>query len=44
MGIRFVWGDQARQAEFETVVEGLMANSLGPLVAQNLLHRPGSTQ
>jgi type IV pilus assembly protein PilZ len=40
MGIRFVWGDEARRAEFEEVVEELMAESLGPLVAQRLLRRP----
>jgi type IV pilus assembly protein PilZ len=44
MGIRFVWSDEARRAEFETLVEGLMADSLGPLVAQRLLHRPTTPQ
>ena len=42
MGIRFVWSDEARQAEFESLVEGLMADNLGPLVAQRLLQQaPG---
>ncbi len=40
MGIRFVWDEDARRAEFETVVEGLMQESLGPLVAQKLLRKP----
>ncbi|HET6439417.1 MAG TPA: TIGR02266 family protein [Anaeromyxobacter sp.] len=39
MGIRFVWSDEARRAEFESVVESLMQESLGPLVAQRLLHK-----
>jgi type IV pilus assembly protein PilZ len=39
MGIRFVWDDDARRVEFEAVVEGLMQESLGPLVAQKLLHK-----
>lgn len=39
MGIRFVWSDEARRSEFETLVEGLMAESLGPLVAQRLLQK-----
>jgi type IV pilus assembly protein PilZ len=41
MGIRFVWSDEARRAEFESLVEGLMADSLGPLVAQRLLGKQG---
>jgi type IV pilus assembly protein PilZ len=39
MGIRFVWDDPTRRVEFEGLVEGLMQESLGPLVAQHLLHR-----
>jgi len=39
MGIRFVWDDMRERAEFEGVVESLMHESLGPLVAQNLLRR-----
>ncbi len=37
MGIRFVWGDDRERQGFEGVVETLMAESLGPLVTQNLL-------
>ncbi len=40
MGIRFVWSDDAERRRFESVVEALMSKSLGPAVAQNLLHRP----
>ncbi len=39
MGIRFVWGNEAERVAFESVVEGLMSESLGPLVAQHLLKR-----
>ncbi len=39
MGIRFVWSGDRDRAEFEAVVEGLMQESLGPLVAQRLLRR-----
>jgi type IV pilus assembly protein PilZ len=39
MGIRFVWDADARRADFESVVERLMQDSLGPLVAQKLLHK-----
>jgi len=39
MGIRFVWNEEARRAEFEAVVEGLMSDSLGPLVAGKLLRK-----
>ena len=39
MGIRFVWDDITQRDEFEGLVEGLMQESLGPLVAQHLLHR-----
>jgi type IV pilus assembly protein PilZ len=39
MGIRFVWSDQRRREEFEGVVEGLMQDSLGPLVAGKLLRK-----
>ena len=39
MGIRFVWEDPAHRDEFEGLVEALMQESLGPLVAQHLLHR-----
>jgi type IV pilus assembly protein PilZ len=39
MGIRFVWTDELERMEFERVVEQLMEQSLGPLVARNLLRQ-----
>jgi type IV pilus assembly protein PilZ len=39
MGIRFVWEADSERAAFEGVVEGLMSDSLGPLVAQKLLRK-----
>jgi type IV pilus assembly protein PilZ len=39
MGIRFVWTDSARRADFEAAVERLMQESLGPVVAGKLLKR-----
>lgn len=39
MGIRFVWGDDRDRQAFEAVVEGLMRDSLGPLVTGKLLRR-----
>jgi len=39
MGIRFVWDDDRERLAFEGVVESLMADSLGPLVASRLLHK-----
>jgi type IV pilus assembly protein PilZ len=39
MGIRFVWGEESDRTGFESVVESLMSESLGPLVTQNLLKR-----
>ncbi len=40
MGIRFVWSDDRQRQAFEGAVETLMEESLGPIVAQNLLKRP----
>ncbi len=40
MGIRFVWTDDRQRQTFEGAVEALMEESLGPIVAQNLLKRP----
>ncbi len=40
MGIRFVWSDDRQRLTFEGAVETLMEESLGPIVAQNLLKRP----
>ena len=39
MGIRFVWDDDGDRVAFESVVEALMADSLGSLVANRLLHK-----
>jgi type IV pilus assembly protein PilZ len=39
MGIRFVWAQDRDRAEFEAIVEGLMQESLGALVAQRLLRK-----
>jgi type IV pilus assembly protein PilZ len=39
MGIRFVWSDPADRAAFETIVERLMTDSLGPLVTSKLLRK-----
>jgi type IV pilus assembly protein PilZ len=39
MGIRFVWTDASERASFETVVEALMQESLGGLVANRLLRK-----
>jgi type IV pilus assembly protein PilZ len=38
MGIRFVFASEQQRTEFETLVEGLMEESLGPYVTQGLLH------
>ncbi len=39
MGIKFVWTEDRDRAEFEAVVERLMSESLGPLVAERLLQK-----
>ncbi len=39
MGIRFVWSEESQRSDFEAVVEGLMQESLGPLVASKLLRK-----
>jgi type IV pilus assembly protein PilZ len=39
MGIRFVWADPRERAAFEAVVEGLMTESLGPILTSRLLGR-----
>jgi type IV pilus assembly protein PilZ len=41
MGIRFVWAADEERRAFEQVVEELMAESLGPVVARNLLRHRG---
>jgi type IV pilus assembly protein PilZ len=39
MGIRFVWSEDHDRVAFESVVESLMAESLGPMVAGKLLRK-----
>jgi type IV pilus assembly protein PilZ len=39
MGIRFVWTGDRERVAFESLVEGLMHESLGPLVTTRLLRR-----
>ena len=39
MGIRFVWDDDRDRVEFESLVERLMSESLGPVVTQALLKK-----
>ncbi|WP_242346775.1 TIGR02266 family protein [Anaeromyxobacter terrae] len=39
MGIRFVWADSRDRGAFETTVEGLMSESLGPQLAKKLLRK-----
>ena len=39
MGIRFIFPNQQAQQELEELVEKMMEDSLGPEVAQALLHR-----
>ena len=43
MGIRFIYSDDNQRAEFEGVVEKLMADSLGPDLAEKLLKKPGAS-
>jgi type IV pilus assembly protein PilZ len=43
MGIRFIYSDDKQRAEFEGVVEKLMADSLGPDLAEKLLKKPVSS-
>jgi type IV pilus assembly protein PilZ len=39
LGLRFVWSDESARTAFESVVEQLMADSLGAHVATELLER-----
>jgi type IV pilus assembly protein PilZ len=39
MGIRFIYNDDRQRAEFEGVVERLMADSLGPQLTEKLLNK-----
>jgi type IV pilus assembly protein PilZ len=43
MDIRFVWAGEAERRRFESSVEALMSESLGPAVTQNLLRRSRQT-
>ncbi|MFN0062471.1 MAG: TIGR02266 family protein [Myxococcaceae bacterium] len=39
MGIRFIYGSDEQRSSFESVVEGLMSESLGPALTKKLLKR-----
>ena len=39
MGIRFIYNDDRQRAEFEGVVEKLMADSLGTQLTEKLLNK-----
>jgi type IV pilus assembly protein PilZ len=43
MGIRFIYNSDTQRAEFEAVVEKLMADSLGPDLTEKLLKKPASS-
>jgi type IV pilus assembly protein PilZ len=43
MGIRFIYSNDAQRAEFEGVVEKLMADSLGADLTEKLLKKPVSS-
>jgi len=43
MGIRFIYSDDAQRADFEGVVEKLMADSLGADLTEKLLKKPVSS-
>jgi type IV pilus assembly protein PilZ len=43
MGIRFIYNSDSQRAEFEAVVEKLMADSLGPALTEKLLKKPASS-
>ncbi len=40
MGIRFIYADDSQRTEFESLVESLMEESLGPELTQKLLNKP----
>lgn len=42
MGIRFIYNSDSQRAEFEAVVERLMADSLGPDLTGKLLKKPAA--
>jgi type IV pilus assembly protein PilZ len=43
MGIRFIYSNDSQRAEFEGVVEKLMADSLGVDLTEKLLKKPVSS-
>ncbi len=43
MGIRFIYNSDSQRAEFEAVVEKLMADSLGPALTEKLLKKPAGS-
>jgi type IV pilus assembly protein PilZ len=43
MGIRFIYNSDSQRAEFEGVVEKLMADSLGPDLTEKLLKKPAGS-
>jgi type IV pilus assembly protein PilZ len=43
MGIRFIYNSDSQRAEFEAVVEKLMADSLGPDLTEKLLKKPAGS-
>jgi type IV pilus assembly protein PilZ len=40
MGIRFIYSSESQRVEFESVVERLMSDSLGPELTEKLLNKP----
>jgi type IV pilus assembly protein PilZ len=43
MGIRFIYNSDTQRADFEAVVEKLMADSLGPDLTEKLLKKPAGS-
>jgi type IV pilus assembly protein PilZ len=43
MGIRFIYNSDSQRADFEAVVEKLMADSLGPDLTEKLLKKPAGS-
>jgi type IV pilus assembly protein PilZ len=42
MGIRFIYADDSQRLDFESIVEKLMEESLGPELTQKLLNKPAA--
>lgn len=40
MGIRFIYSSESQRVDFESVVERLMSDSLGPELTEKLLNKP----